>query len=192
MQNSSEFLTQDFIESHNQLRYYGSTINDSFKFMFTVYISMVGGSITILSISTGINLMLLLKTLLSFTVIFGFFIVWYIIELRKYYVKTSRYINEIRKTHLSAISGEFKNKTGYYTDFEKPSYFSWSSSQVLLIFILSFFNSVTLGILSSVCKIGSFTVGCIITLLSLGLHIFFAWYILHRYDKKSATHRHLS
>lgn len=192
MQNSFEFLNQDFTESHNQLRYYGSNIVDSFKFIFTVYISMVGGSITILSVNTGVNLMLLLKTLLSFTVIFGFFIMWYIIELRKYYVKTSRYINEIRNTHLTALSKEFMNKTGYYIDFNKPAYFSWSSSQVLLIIILSFFNSVTLGILSYVCKIGGLTTGGLITLFCLGLHIAFAWFTLHRYDKKPTKNKHLS
>ena len=192
MQNSSEFLNQDFAESYNQLRYYGSNILDSFKFIFTVYISMVGGSITILSIDAGVNLMLLLKTLLSFTVIFGFFIMWYIIELRKYYVKTARYINEIRKTHLTALAAEFKNKTGYYTDFEKPAYFSWKSSQVLLVIILSFFNSVTMGILSDVCRIGTFAVDMIITIFSFGLHITFAWYILHKADKKAPGHRHLS
>ncbi|HEY4785957.1 MAG TPA: hypothetical protein VIH57_07905 [Bacteroidales bacterium] len=192
MQNSSDFLNQDFTESYNQLRYYGSNILDSFKFIFTVYISMVGGSITILSIDAGVNLMLLLKVLLSFTVIFGFFIMWYIIELRKYYVKTSRYINEIRKTHLTAIANEFKNKTNYYTDYDKPAYFSWRSSQILLILILSFFNSVTLGILSDVCKIGHLFISILITVLSLGLHVSFAWFILHKADKNSTGHRHLS
>lgn len=192
MQNSSEFLNQDFTESYNQLRYYGSNILDSFKFIFTVYISMVGGTITILSINAGINLMLLLKTLLIFTFIFGFFIMWYIIELRKYYVKTARYINEIRKTHLTAISQEFKNKTGYYTDIDKPLYFSWKSSQILLIIILSFFNSVTLGILAYVCNIRPVFLDCLIVLLSLTIHVIFAWFILTRSDKKGPGHKHLS
>ena len=153
---------------------------------------MVGGSITIMSLNAGVNLILLLQTLLSFTVIFGFFIMWYIIELRKYYVKTSRYINEIRKTHLSALTTDFKNKTDYYTDFEKPPYFSWASSQVLLIIILSFFNSLTLGILSYVCKMGAFTTGSVITLISFGIHLSFAWFILRRSDKKSTGPKHLS
>lgn len=192
MQNSSEFLNQDFTESYNQLRYYGSNILDSFKFIFTVYISMVGGTITILSVNAGVNLMLLLKTLLSFTFIFGFFIMWYIIELRKYYVKTARYINEIRKTHLAAISNEFKNKTGYYTDLDKPLYFSWKSSQILLILILSFFNSVTLGILAYVCYIRPLFMDFLFFLLVLAIHILFAWIILRRSDKKGPGHRHLS
>ena len=192
MQNSSEFLNQDFSESYDQLRYYGSNILDCFKFIFTVYISMVGGAITILSVNAGVNLMLLIKTLLIFTVVFGFFIMWYIIELRKYYVKTARYINEIRKTHLTAISNEFKNKTGYYTDIDKPLYFSWKSSQILLIIILSFFNSVTLGILAYVCNIRPIFLNFLIMIVSLTIHILFAWLILRRSDKKGPDHRHLA
>jgi phage shock protein PspC (stress-responsive transcriptional regulator) len=153
---------------------------------------MVGGTITILSINAGVNLMLLLKTLLSFTFIFGYFIMWYIIEQRKYYVKTARYINEIRKTHLAAISNEFKNKTGYYTDYDKPAYFSWKSSQVLLIIILSFFNSVTLGILAYVCNIRPLILDCLIVLVTLTIHIMFAWFILRRSGKTSPGHRHLA
>lgn len=191
MQNSSEFLNQDFSESYNQLRYYGSNILDSFKFIFTIYISMVGGSITILSVNTGVNLMLLLKTLLGFTFVFGFFIMWYIIELRKYYVKTARYINEIRKTHLTALAPEFKNKTGYYTDLDKPLYFSWKSSQILLIIILSFFNSVTLAILGYVSNIRPLFLDFLIMMVALAIHIFFAWVILRKSDKRSG-HRHLA
>jgi hypothetical protein len=192
MQNSPDFLNQDFSESYNQLRHYDSNIVESFKFIFTVYISMVGGSITILSINTASSLMLLLKVLLSFTFIFGFFIMWYIIEIRKYYVKTARYINEIRRTHLLALSPEFENKTLYYTDFDKPPYFSWRSSQILLIVVLSLFNSITLGILFYVCKILPLFTDSLMVLLSISLHIFFAWFILRRSDKKLATNRHLA
>jgi hypothetical protein len=145
--DSSDFLKEDFSESYNQLRHYDSNIFDSFKFIFTIYSALVGGAISLINIDLKYDLIILSKILLIISIVFCFFVMFYIIELRIYYVRVARYLNEIRSFFLSNNRIHFKNKCNFYMDNTKPEYFNIKSSHIILAFIVAALNSFSFGTL---------------------------------------------
>ncbi len=164
----SEFLKQDFSESYNQLRHYDNSIFDSFKFIFTIYVGLIGGAISLLNLNLKYDLLFLSKTLIVISILFCFFVLFYIIELRIYFVKVARYINEIRHFYLTDNTIKFNNATKFYTDITKPNYFNLKSSHIILAFIVSALNAFSITLLLFVCNIkciGSLIILAFVTLI---------------------------
>lgn len=142
-----EFLNQDFSESHNQLRHYDNIILDSFKFIFSIYIALIGGAISLLNIENEFDFTFLIEALIIFSIILCTFIIFYVVEQRIYFVKTARYINEIRHYFLAENQVHFRNQSKYYSDCLKPDFFNLKSSHIILTFIISILNSFNVGLL---------------------------------------------
>lgn len=145
--DTSDFLKQDFSESYNQIRHYDNIILDSFKFIFSIYIALIGGAISLLNIDLKIDLMFLIKTLIIISILFCVFILYYIIEQRQYFVKTARYINEIRHFYLNDNQLGFLNESKFYVNRLKPDYFNLRSSHIILTVIISVLNAFSFGLL---------------------------------------------
>jgi hypothetical protein len=77
----------------------------------------------------------------------GLFMFSLVIRDRVYFVQVARYINEQRKLFFQSQPMGFDNKSLMYTDPTQPPYFNWRSSQAWIAYILSFLNSILLGIL---------------------------------------------
>ena len=150
--SSREFIHQDYSECFSQLRHYDSNIIDSFKFIFTIYVALIGAAISLLDLNLSFDLVSLSKILIVISIIFCVFVLFYIIELRVYFVRAARYINEIRHFYLTDNSEGFLNLTKFYTDRTKPEYFSLTSSHIILALIVATLNSFSIGLLLSVIK----------------------------------------
>jgi hypothetical protein len=152
LMNSKDFIKQDFAECFNQMRHYDSNIIDSFKFIFTIYVALIGGAISLMDLNLKYDLAFLSKVLIIISIIFCVFVLFYIIELRIYFVRTARYINEIRHFYLTDNNEGFQNLTKFYTNRTKPDYFSLTSSHIVLASIVSLLSSFSIGLLLYVCK----------------------------------------
>lgn len=178
--DTSDFLNQDFLESHNQLRHYDSTILDSFKFIFSIYIALIGGSISLLNIEKKIDFTILIQVLITFSIILCVFVLFYIIEQRLYFVKTARYLNEIRNYFLENNQVDFKNNTQYYIDYSKPDYFNLKSSHIILTIIISVLNSFNIGLFIYVVN-NCWSIWMIFaTILSVVIHITIIFLMLNK------------
>jgi hypothetical protein len=182
--DSSDFLKQDFSECYNQLRHYDNNITDSFKFIFTVYVALVAGAISLLDIQLKFDLLFLSKALIITSIIFCLFILFYIIELRVYFVRVARYLNEIRAHYLNNNEEGFENATKFYSDKSKPMYFSLTSSHLILAFIVSALNSFSIGLFFYVYK-SEFKFGqVLISIIIFALQIFLIYMYLKRKQTK--------
>lgn len=149
-----QFLNTDFAQGNNQIRHYDIQIQSMFKFMITIYTTILGSSITILKIPNHTNLLPLVIFILSVSIILGLFFEWYVVEIRFYYVKTARFINQIRKNYQDEIKDDIKDDitddTRYYTDPHEPKFLSLSSSHIILLIVICLINGFAAGVLLKV------------------------------------------
>ncbi len=183
--DNSEFLKQDFSECFGQLRHYDTIIIDSFKFIFTIYVALIGGAISIFDLKLPIDLLLLSKLLIIISIVFCFFVLFYIIEQRVYFVKVARYINEIRDHYLTGNNLGFKNLSNFYHDKGKPEYFSLTSSHIILAIIVSALNSFSIGLLLYVNRVDPLYLIVGLAILSFSIEIYLLHFYLNRKEKKN-------
>jgi len=144
-----KFLERDFNQIFLQARYYDAQIFDSFKFLFTIYLGLIGFLLTIYQFSIkeklDVGLPIVISSLLV-SIIIGLFIQVVVTRNRAYFVQTMRYINEQRQLFLAYKPLGFNNVSRMYTNPNLPDYFNWKSSQAWLSHLISFMNSIIVGL----------------------------------------------
>lgn len=185
-----KFLDRDFNQCFQQMRHYDSQILDIFKFMFTGYITLIGAALGFykFGLEKNINLTFPVIAVLAIGLVFGLFILAYIVSNRVYFVRILRYINEQRKTFFSYEPLGFANKSEMYIKYSQPAFFNWLSSQAFFIYIIAFLNSTLLGALlfiifaSNACKLVIITSSCLALFI---VQLIVAIYYLKSREKKS-------
>ncbi len=153
---SIRFMENDFNQSYLQMRHYDTQIYNAFRFLFTLYVGLIGASLSLfqIGIQKGINLVMPGVAILVVGLVIGIFMLAIIVRTRAYFVHIARYINEQRHLYLRNQPMGFNNKSRMYTDSMKPLYFDWRSSQFGYIIIISLFNSVLVGVLFYIIAVG--------------------------------------
>ncbi len=143
LNGSISMLQNDFNQSYEQSRHYDNQIIDIFKYLATFYTTIIG-------IAVGIDKYALTKFIdlsnsvilgLSVSLLFGTIMYYMIVRNRIYFVVCMRFINEQRNTYLSYKPLSFENKSGMYTNHNKPPFFNFFSSQSFLMYLIAFMNS---------------------------------------------------
>jgi len=144
-----EFLKRDFSQCFLQMRHYDNKIFNILKFMFTGYSAIVGLALGLyqFGLKEHKNLSLPAIAILSIGFILGLLLLELLVKNRVYYVRVSRYINEIRNYFFQNKPIGFDNHARMYTDYNRPRYFNKISTHIWLAYILSFLNSSLLGVL---------------------------------------------
>jgi hypothetical protein len=146
---SLQFLYHDFDQCFEQMRYYDNQIISIFKFVFVTYTFLTGIVTSLYQFFAAKALDLYLPAILTLSVglVLGVFIFAVILRNRIYFVRTARYVNEIRELFLMHKPLGFENHTQMYTRYDEPRYFNWLSSQSWLIYIVAFLNSMVLFVI---------------------------------------------
>jgi hypothetical protein len=144
-----KFLEQDFSQCFQQMRFYDSQIFETLKFLASAYSILIGVSVGLyqFGISKDIDLTNPVILVLFIGFVFGIFMFIIVVRNRVYYVQVARYVNYQRYFFLRLNPMGFQNKSKMYTDYTKPPYFNWRSSQTCLYFMVAIFNSIQIGIL---------------------------------------------
>lgn len=150
LENSAiRFLEQDFNQAFEQLRHYDKQMLSLSQFITTVYTGIIALAIGCykLSLDKGVDLSWACAGLLAPATLFGFLFLANILRIRVYYTQTARYLNEHRAFFLGQKPLGFENKTGMYTNYNRPRYFKPKSSQSFFIYLSCLFNSLLLCLL---------------------------------------------
>lgn len=141
------FLERDFNHCTHQLRHYDTQIIDILKFMFTAYGALVSIALGLyqFGLKENRNLSLPIIAALIVGLIIGLLMFALVVRNRAYFVQVARYINEQRNFFLKIRPMGFENKSGMYTDYNRPSYFNWRSSHSWLGYIFAALNASLLG-----------------------------------------------
>lgn len=188
-----KFLERDFIQNFNQMRHYDAQIFDTFKFLFSCYIGLVGFSLGLYQFGVKENIDLRLPGMAALTIglLLGVFMYAVVLRNRVYFVKSARYINEQRKLFLALRPLGFGNISDMYTNPSHPPYFQWRSTQFWFSLVIALFNSVLLGVLFYIkydgffCDSSYFIVGGP-TLLFMGQVLWAKYYLTSRENKCAA------
>lgn len=190
-----KFLERDFNQCFLQARHYDTQILDSFKFLFTIYLGLVGFSLSIYQVGIKEHIDLRMPGAISsfLGIIIGLFMLMVVTRNRAYFVQTMRYINEQRQLFLKYNPLGFTNISKMYTDPRYPVFFNWSSSQAWLSHIVAFMNSLILGItifllfgVDTQCK---WYGNIILPLLFLGVQLFSVRQYLIAKETKSLSRK---
>jgi hypothetical protein len=141
------FLERDFNHCTQQLRHYDTQIIDILKFMFTAYSALVGIALGLSQLGSieNLNSSLLAFVALAIGLIIGLLMFALVVRNRAYFVQVARYINEQRGLFLKISPFGFENKSGMYTDSNKPQYFNWRSSHSWVGYIFAALNASLIG-----------------------------------------------
>lgn len=190
-----KFLERDFNQCFLQARHYDTQILDSFKFLFTIYLGLVGFSLSIYQVGIKEHIDLSMPGAISslLGIIIGLFMLMVVTRNRAYFVQTMRYINEQRQLFLKYNPLGFKNISKMYTNPQYPDFFNWSSSQAWLSHIVAFMNSIILSItIFLLVGVDSQLKWCgiiIVPLLFLGVQLFLVRrYLIMRETKFFSKH----
>jgi hypothetical protein len=131
------------------MRHYDAQIFEILKFVFTGYVALIGVALGLYQFGVKENRDLTLPAIaiMSVGLLLGLFMFSLVIRNRVYFVQVARYINEQRELFFQPKPMGFGNKSLMYTNPLQPPYFNWRSSQAWIAYILSFLNSMLLGIL---------------------------------------------
>lgn len=142
-----DFLYVDFEQAQEHIRHYDSQILNVFKFLATIYASIVGASVAILqhSILNNTDYTLSVKTLLFTAFLIGFFLNFSVVRYRLYFVKCARYINEFRELFLLHKPLGFENKSKMYCNPKYPSAYDLKSSHMVFHLSSVIASSLCLG-----------------------------------------------
>lgn len=160
-----QFLFHDFEQCFQQMRHYDSQCWDIIKFCFGEVLLAVtaiwalycysetpenSGSL----VSTHFNWLMII--ILSISYLFVFISSYLVARNRVYYVKSSRYVNELRKLAIENEPYGFKNTYNFYSDYNLPKVNESKSTQLVGMYAL-----IALGVLCFVGLSFSLVFGCI-------------------------------
>jgi hypothetical protein len=140
------YLKKDFEQCFQQMRHYDSQVIDVLKFAFTAYAALIGAALTLYhyGIETKIDYRSPVIAILLIGFLMGICLVAVFTRNRVYYVIVTRYVNEHRAFFLKSKPLSFENNSEMYTDFSKPRFFHWRSTQTFFLCILTALNTALL------------------------------------------------
>jgi len=185
-----EFLRVDFSECFQQMRHYEVTLIDICKFAFLGYSSISAAALGLykFGIEKNTDLRSFASIILLVGLPIGLLLFLIAVRNRVYFVRVTRYINEIRGVFIENKPMGFENKSQNYIDYDKPdkpAFFNPYSSQIMLCHIIAFLNSVLLGIFMFM-YIGKINLTLIcICVFFCGIQVIGEIIFLKSHDKKS-------
>ncbi len=170
------FLLEEYSQCFSQMRHYDTVKLSLAKFAFSFYSAVAAVSFGLeryfyYELKTkGVDLFLGLLLFLTFLV--GFLILVMLARYRKYFVLVARQVNGIRRYFFDIMgSKEGKLRNVLYTDSSKPVGLNVKSTYLLLMFLFTLVNAVTLAFacffMLRYCRAGSWLVIVILFLASL-------------------------
>ena len=150
---SINFLGRDYGEAFSQLREYDKQIWEITKFSFLQLVGSIGAVWAVFSLAFGEHAPPILASqwelvgavILIISFLFGLLAVQIILRTRVYFAVIARYINEQRGFFLSTVPLGFRNRSGYYTNFQFPKAFDAESTQLLSAYVISIVASFVAG-----------------------------------------------
>lgn len=187
-----EFLRVDFSECFQQMRHLDEQIINLCKFAFFAYSGITASALGLykFGVEKEVDLRGAASIIVGIGLIVGLFLFWLAMRNRVYFVRVTRYINEVRALFFKHRPMDFKNKTGIYTDWRKPAFYNWSSSQLWFCYMVAFLNAVLLGSLLymyvgyTLCWNVFIIIFC--SMLLLGIQVLVGISYLKYLDNKSA------
>jgi hypothetical protein len=152
----ASFLVRDFEQCFQQMRHYDGQVLEMLKFAFTAYTALFGGALALYryGVDARIDYRLPASAILLIGFILGLCFIGIFTRNRVYYVAVARYVNEHRSFFLSHKPLGFQNRSEMYTDFTKPPFFHWRSSQTFLLVVLALLNT---GLIVGAALISGYT-----------------------------------
>lgn len=143
-----KFLERDFNQSFEQMRHYDNQIIEMAKLMPVIYGGMTGLALGFnqLGINQRIDLRYPIMAGLFAALVVGITLFAHVIRTRVYFVHVCRYVNEHRRFFLAMKPLGFPNATGMYTSINKPPFFDWPSSHLMIAGAMAFLNAVLGGV----------------------------------------------
>ncbi|MBN1505140.1 MAG: hypothetical protein JW952_08780 [Candidatus Eisenbacteria bacterium] len=140
---SERFLERDFSECFQMMRHYDSQLLETVKFALAAYSAIAGAALAFYKYGIDHSADYRGPALAVTTVglLIGIVLFALATRTRVYFVLVTRYINEHRAFFLNLRPFGFPNRTRMYTDSRQPPYFSWRSSQALLLYALALLNA---------------------------------------------------
>jgi len=138
------FLARDFQECFKQMRYYDGQIIGICKFACILFTAVIGGALVLQAhgLAANADYSWASVAILFPALLFGILFLALVVRDRIYFVLLSRYINHHRRFFLEEKPLGFSNETRmYYLEMDQPPYFSWASSQALLLYVLAVVNA---------------------------------------------------
>lgn len=186
-----EFIRVDFSECFQQMRHYEVTLINTCKFAFFGYSSVSAAALGLyeFGIEKNTDLRSLASIILLVGLPVGLLLFLIAVRNRVYFVRVTRYINEIRGIFIKYKPMGFENESQNYIDYDKPdkpAFFNPYSSQLMFCHIIAFLNSVLLGVFlfMYIGKVNLILV-CICVFLC-GIQVIGEIIFLKSHDKKSA------
>jgi hypothetical protein len=147
--DSVKFLEADFNQCFEEMRHLDTQTVELCKYAFFAYASVTPVAVGLyqFGLEKGIELNGIATIILGIGLIVGLFMFGLAVRNRIYFVKVTRYVNEIRDCFLKESPMGFENKTEMYRDWHKPAFYNWHSSQVWFSYMVGLLNSVLLAAL---------------------------------------------
>ena len=170
LEYAKDFLHHDFEQSFQQMRHYDSQSWDIIKFCFGEVLIAVTAIWALYCFSedpdnalslASIHSVWLILIILFVSYLFVFISSYLVARNRVYYVKTARYINELRKWALDVKPYGFRNLSGYYDDYNCPRINEPKSTQLVALYAL-----IAIGLL---CFLG-ITIVSVMVFLEIALY----------------------
>ena len=147
------FLGRDYGEAFTQLRAYDKQLWEIAKFSFLQLVGSIGAVWAVFSLANGKDAPSILAAqwelvgsiMLITSFLFSILAAQYIVRTRVYFAATARYINDHRNFFLSTIPIGFRNRSGYYTNYQFPKAFDRGSTQLLSAYFINVVSSFILG-----------------------------------------------
>lgn len=142
-----QLLLSDFSQCMKMHRHYDTMNWQITKFAFGEILVAIGACWTVYSLETAQSSSLDLKWFVMFLIcmaswLFGILSVYTIVKNRRYFVRTSRHINELRHHVLNRKPYGFKNKAVFWADYNYPKVRDWSSTQFISLYMVTFLTMI--------------------------------------------------
>lgn len=140
-----DLLRTDFQQCFEQMRHYDRIFLQFVAGVFSFNTAILVILFKLFQNSTNKFLFLDFKQvwliILIMALFVGVFSLIFLSRNRLYYVRVTRFVNEVRNHYLSIQPLNITNKAKLYVDYKHPKTFSLFSTQVILVYILSIFNA---------------------------------------------------
>lgn len=183
-----DFLKSDFAQSFTQMRHYDGQIFEACKFVMVVYSGVAGVAIGIYKygLEKEVDLRLPAAAMLLIALVIGLIFLVFVVRNRAYFVKTTRYINEVRSFFYKKGIGGFPNKSQMYTDRTMPRYLNWNGTQIRVAYCVALLNSGLFAVLLYVWEVKAeyLVIACV---LSVVIQIAWLCCRLYKEERESKT-----
>jgi len=144
--NKYNFILTEYQECFSHMRHYDNNTSEILKLIFSFYAAIITLSLGVYEFifqknSSETIALLYISIILFFSFCVGIIVIVLVVSNRKYFVKVAQQVNSIRHFYSQKINF-YENKLP--TDDNQPKVFNIKSSQMVIIFLIVFINSVVL------------------------------------------------